>query len=56
MPTYWAGKEIFEGVTDTEGGGAVAPLKVIVSGLSAALSVIPTAALRIPSAVGVKIS
>jgi hypothetical protein len=56
VPTYWAGKEIFEGVTDTNGVGVVVPLKLIVSGLSAALSVIPTAALRVPNAVGVKVT
>jgi hypothetical protein len=58
VPAYWAGNVIFEGVTETETEAikVPVPLKTIVSGLSAALSVIATMALRVPNAVGVKVS
>jgi hypothetical protein len=49
VPTYWAGNTIFEGVTETNGVGVAVPFKLIVSGLSAAFSVIPIAKLKLPS-------
>jgi hypothetical protein len=55
VATYWLGKEIFEGVTETRGVGVVVPLKLIDSGLFAALSVMLTVALRVPNPVGVKV-
>ena len=44
------------GVTDIVGGGVAVPFKLIVSGLLALLSVMATVALRVPNAVGVKVS
>ena len=55
VPTYWLPKVALCGVTDTAGAGMVVPLNVINSGLSAALSVMPTVAVRDPEPVGVKV-
>jgi hypothetical protein len=56
VPTNWLVKVALEGVTDTRGAGVVVPLKLTDSGLSAALSVMLTLALRLPKLVGVKVS
>jgi hypothetical protein len=55
VPAYWLGKEILEGDTDTRGVGIDVPIKLIVWGLSAALSVRPTVAPRDPELVGVNV-
>jgi len=56
VPTYWLGKEIFEGVTDTRGGGIAVPASGTGSGLAERLFEITKAAIRVPVAAGVKVT
>ena len=55
MPTTCRGKLRFPGDKPSMGAPPV-PVKVTASGLSAALSVMVTAALRVPVALGVKVT
>jgi len=56
VPTYWLGKEIFEGVTDTVGGGMPPPASGTGTGLEERLFEIARLAIRAPVAAGVKVT
>lgn len=57
VPTAWLPNVRLVGDTDIAGAGSIAvPLRARLSGLSAALSAIETAALRLPDAVGEKLT
>ena len=56
VPTYWLGKLILSGARLTAGAGGVLPLNGIVCGLPGASSEMEIFAVRVPAAVGLKVT